>query len=123
MDEQKVEHDWEQLRRGDGQAGACCRPEIPAAEYSIQHQARPASCPSETIACLLSQPALTASPQARTAQPTGDVQVTQRQDGRQAEAPGAGSGLGVDQGISAPSFASLRRTNSMNWFKPAAGLS
>jgi len=82
-----------------------------------------ASCPSETIACRASQPALTASPQDRTARPMGGGQASQRQDGNQAEAPGAGSGLGVNQGISAPSFASLRRTDSMNWFKPAAGLS
>jgi len=38
------------------------------------HQARPASCPSETIACRASQPALTTSPQARTARLTGGGQ-------------------------------------------------
>ncbi len=40
-----------------------------------------------TIACLASQPAPTASPQAR---PTGDVQASQRQDERRAESAGLG---------------------------------
>jgi len=52
------------------------------------HQARPASCPSETIACRASQPALTASLQARTARPTGGGQASQQQDGRRAKSAG-----------------------------------
>ena len=57
-----------------------------------RHQARPASCPSETIACRASQPALRASLQARTARPTGSGQASQRQDERRSVAPGAGCG-------------------------------
>ncbi|NLH21574.1 MAG: hypothetical protein GX463_05325, partial [Methanothrix sp.] len=52
------------------------------------HQARPASCPSETIACRTSQPALTTSAQARTARPTGDGLVSQQQDERRATSAG-----------------------------------
>jgi len=50
--------------------GACCEPEIPAAEHEPpQASSRPASCPSETIACRASQPALTTLLQVRTARP------------------------------------------------------
>ncbi len=80
--------------RAMAQLGASRWPEIPAARNASisRHQARPASCPSETIACRIGQPAPTASPQARTAQPTGGGQASQRQDEMRAESAGRASG-------------------------------
>ncbi|HPM26532.1 MAG: hypothetical protein GX463_05310 [Methanothrix sp.] len=42
----------------------------------FRHHARPASCPTQTIACRASKPALTASPQARIARPMSGGQVS-----------------------------------------------
>jgi len=65
-------------------------PGCPNASIS-RHQARPASCPTQTIACRASQPALTALLQARTARPTGGGQARPAA-GRKASRECRGSG-------------------------------
>jgi len=73
-------------RRGEGKAGAWWGLKSRLSNTSIfRHQPRPASCPTETIACRTSQHALTTSPRARTAWPTGGGQVCQRQGERRGD--------------------------------------